>query len=93
MFTQGPEDNNIRLRVAVYCSLLGATTRVPQDSLDPQFGLPPTDGWPNRASQPDLGRHAESLCHGVPRKLGQESVLGRALVQQQLPGEFKNGTI
>jgi hypothetical protein len=26
---------------------LGATARVPQDSLDPQFGLSPVDGWLN----------------------------------------------
>jgi hypothetical protein len=68
-------------------------TRIPWDSLDPHFGLPPTDGWPNGASQPDFGRHAKSMCHGVLRKLGQESALGRVLVQQQLPGESKNGTI
>jgi hypothetical protein len=29
---------------------LGATARVPQDSLDSQFGLSPADGWPNRVS-------------------------------------------
>jgi hypothetical protein len=93
MFTRGLKDNNLRPRVTVCRSLLGATTCVPRDSPDPQFILPPTNGWPNRVSQPDLGRHAESLCHGVPRKLGQESALGRVLIQQQLPGEYKNGTI
>jgi hypothetical protein len=36
----------------------------------------PTDGWSNGVSQPDLRRHTESLCHRVPRKLGQESALG-----------------
>jgi hypothetical protein len=34
-------------------SLLRATARTPRDSLDPQFGLPPTDIWPNETSQPD----------------------------------------
>jgi hypothetical protein len=47
MFTRSSEDDNLRLRFVVCHSLLGATTRVPQNSLDPQFGLSPTDGWPN----------------------------------------------
>jgi hypothetical protein len=89
MFIWGPEDNNLRSRVVVCRSLLRATTRIPRDSHDPLFNLPPTDRWSNRASQPDLRRHAESLCHRVPRKLGQEAALGRVLVQQQLPGESK----
>jgi hypothetical protein len=55
--------------------------------------LSPIDGWPNRTSEPNLGRHVESLCHGLPRKLGQESTLGQVLIQQQLPRESKNGTI
>jgi hypothetical protein len=76
MLARSSEDDNLRPRFTVCRSLLGATECVPRDSPDPQFGLPPTDRWPNRASQPDLGRHTESLCHGVPRKLGQESALG-----------------
>jgi hypothetical protein len=62
MLAQSFEDDNLRSRFVIGRSLLGATACIPQDSLDPQFGLPPTDGWPNGASQPDLGRHAESLC-------------------------------
>jgi hypothetical protein len=93
MFTWGFEHDNLRSRFTVCRSLLGATPRVPRNSLDPQFGLPPIDGWPNGASQLDLRRHVESLCHGVPGKLGQESTLGRVLLQQQLPGEYENGTI
>jgi hypothetical protein len=81
MLAHSSEDDNLQSRFIVCRSLLGATACIPQDSLDPQFGQPPTDGWPNGVSQPDLGRHAESLCHGVPRKLGQESALGRVLIQ------------
>jgi hypothetical protein len=44
-------------------------------------------------SEPNLGRHVESLCHGTPSMLGQESTLGRVLIQQQLPRELENGTI
>jgi hypothetical protein len=35
------------LNFLVCRSLLGATTRIPRDSLDPQFGLSPAIGWPN----------------------------------------------
>jgi hypothetical protein len=47
MLARSSEDNNLRSSIAVCRSLLGATTRVPQDSLNPQFGLSSTDGWPN----------------------------------------------
>jgi hypothetical protein len=47
MLTRDSEDNNLQLRFVVCRSLLGAIARVPQDSLDPQFGLTPIDGWPN----------------------------------------------
>jgi hypothetical protein len=93
MVARSSKDDNLQWRFAVCHSLLVATAGVPRNSLDPQFALPPTDGWSNEASQLDLGRHAEILCHGVPRKLGQESALGRVLVQQQLPEESENGTI
>jgi hypothetical protein len=44
-------------------------------------------------SEPNLGRYVESLCHGVPRKLGQESAMGRVLIQQQLSREPQDGTV
>jgi hypothetical protein len=40
-------------RFVVCRSLLRATVRISRDSLDPQFGLSPADGWPNRMSQPN----------------------------------------
>jgi hypothetical protein len=47
MLAQSSEDDYLRSEVAVCCSLLGATTCIPQDSFDLQFGLPSIDGWPN----------------------------------------------
>jgi hypothetical protein len=47
MLTQSSKDDNLRLRFAVCRSLLGVTTRVLQNSPDPQFGLSPADRWPN----------------------------------------------
>jgi hypothetical protein len=47
MLARSSEEDHLRLRVTVYHSLLGATTHVPQDSFNPQFGLSSTDGQPN----------------------------------------------
>jgi hypothetical protein len=81
MLTQSSKDDNFWSRFTVCRSLLGATTRVPRDSLDPQFGLSPSDGWLNWASQPNSWRYAESMCSRTSRKLGPESGLGRVLLQ------------
>jgi hypothetical protein len=58
-----------------------------------QFSLSPTNGWPNWASQPNTQGYAESMCSGTSRKPGSEFTLGQILLQQQLPREFKDGTI
>jgi hypothetical protein len=50
MLTRSSKDDNLQPRFAICRSLLGATTHVPHDSLDPQFSLSPADGWPNLAS-------------------------------------------
>jgi hypothetical protein len=34
-----------------------------------------------------------SLCDGIYRELGQEFVVGRVLVQQQLPRETRDDTV
>jgi hypothetical protein len=47
MLTRCSKDDNLRPRFVACRSLLGATACVPRDSLDPQFGLSATDGWPN----------------------------------------------
>jgi hypothetical protein len=47
MLAQSSKTNNLQPGFTVCRSLLGATAHVPQDSLDPQFGLSPADGWPN----------------------------------------------
>jgi hypothetical protein len=52
-------------RVPVCCSLLGATARIPRDSIDSQFSLSPADGWSNRESQPNSIRCAENLSDGI----------------------------
>jgi hypothetical protein len=61
------EDDRFYSRVVVCRSLLGATARVPRDSLDSQFGLSPADGWPNRVSQSNSRRYFHSLCDGASR--------------------------
>jgi hypothetical protein len=67
MYAWSSEDNHLWSRVVVCCSLLGAVAHVPQDSLDPQFGLLPTDGWSNRASEPNSGGYAEGMHDGTSR--------------------------
>jgi hypothetical protein len=47
MLAQSFENNNLQPGFIVCQSLLGATACVTRDSLDPQFGLSPADGWPN----------------------------------------------
>jgi hypothetical protein len=47
MLARSFENNNLRPGFTDCRSLLGVTTYVPQNSLDPQFNLPPIDGWPN----------------------------------------------
>jgi hypothetical protein len=54
MSARGSEGDHFWSRVTVCRSFLGATARVPRDSLDLQFGLPPADGWPNRESKPNF---------------------------------------
>jgi hypothetical protein len=76
MLARSSEVDNLQPRFTVCRSLLGATARVPRNSLDPQFGLSLADGWPNRVSQPNTGRYAKSLCFGTTRKLGSEFTLG-----------------
>jgi hypothetical protein len=44
MFTWKSEDNNLRPKVTVCRSLLGATALVPRNPPGPQFGLSPIDG-------------------------------------------------
>jgi hypothetical protein len=38
-------------------------------------------------SKPNHGGYVKGLCGGIPKKLGQEFVMGRVLIQQQLPRE------
>jgi hypothetical protein len=45
--------------------LFGATAHVPRGSLDSQFSLLPSDGWPTRESQPNSRRYAQSLCDEI----------------------------
>jgi hypothetical protein len=45
MLTRGSEDVNLRPRFVGCRLLLGATSRVPQNPSDPQFGLSPTNRW------------------------------------------------
>jgi hypothetical protein len=53
--------------VTVCRSLLGATARVPQNSLDPYFALSPADGWPNGASEPNSGEYGKGVHNGTSR--------------------------
>jgi hypothetical protein len=47
MLGQSSKGDNLRLRFVVCHSLLRGIAHIPRNSLDPQFGLSPTDGWPN----------------------------------------------
>jgi hypothetical protein len=70
MLARSSEDDHFRSRVIVCRSLLGATTCVPRDLIDPQFDLSSTDAWPNRASKPNPGGYTTSLCNGISKELG-----------------------
>jgi hypothetical protein len=77
MLAQGSEDDYFWSRVTICHSLLGATTRVPRDSSDPQFSLSYAGRQPNRASKPNSRKICLELawwnilvvrariCHGL----------------------------
>jgi hypothetical protein len=65
MQTQSFKHDHLWLRFAICRSLLGATTRIPQDSLDPQFSLSSIDAWQNWASQPNPWRYWEPMFWNI----------------------------
>jgi hypothetical protein len=47
MLGQSSKGDNLSLRFVVCHSLLRGIAHIPRNSPDPQFGLSPTNGWPN----------------------------------------------
>jgi hypothetical protein len=93
MLARSSKDDNLRSGFTVCRSLLGATACVPRNSLDPQCGLPPTDEWSNERVNQFLEDMLRACVIEYQGSWDKNLPLGRVLVQQQLPGESKNGTI
>ena len=54
---------------------------------------PQTDGQTERVIKPNDGRYAASLCVGFRDELGGSPTIRGVLLQQQLPGAYRNDTL
>ena len=53
----------------------------------------PPDGWSVREDYSDVRRYAESLCNGIQGELGYSLGTNGVCLQQQLSGQYRNGSI